>query len=51
MILFKKKVKKDMVFLNRKRFGIPVVPLLARGCLRSNIPKHMFRGFDKFRVV
>ena len=45
------KGKKDMAFLSKKRFGIPVVALLVPGHLRLSIPEHTFRGFDKCRVV
>ena len=41
MILFKKKEKKDMVFLSKKRFRIPVVPLLLPGHLRSKHPPNI----------
>ena len=39
MILFKKKEKKGMTFLCKKRFEIPVVPLLVPGHLRSKHPR------------
>ena len=46
MILFKKKEKKGMAFfVSKKRFGIPVVPLLVPAHLRSKHPRTYVQRF------
>ena len=45
MILFKKKKKENIAFLIKKRFGIPVVPLLVPGHLRSKHPQTYVQRF------